>query len=193
MRQPSTMQAKRGKPVKGTPRVKRSNGSRPVVPGSAKERSADRSRRPNSVRSPTFIDIFCGAGALRTAFEQCDARCVWSHPSDQDSFEGYRENFGDGGVPTDGREIPPHDILVADLGTCPATPKRNGSGTRPVDEILDVLGLTRPPAFLLTNPARLAVGSKDTEASPLVRDLTTLGYHVHSATLDARRFGSPAT
>ena len=159
------------------------------------ERCSIRSRSSKARRSGgarvapiRFVDLYCGIGSLRLAFEQQGARCVRAFPSDPESFRCYGENFTDDGSTTHS-DIPSHDILLADLGARAASRIRSpkhGAGA-----ILDSLAPKRPAAILISNAAQPALGNDTGETHSLVRDLNAVGYFVHRGTLDARRFGLP--
>ena len=58
-----------------------------------------------------FIDLFCGIGGFRLAFERAGAKCVFSSDWDKFSRQTYAANFG---------EVPHGDINavpVADIPT----------------------------------------------------------------------------
>jgi len=65
--------------------------------------------------SPRFIDLFCGIGGFRIAFEKVGGRCVFSSDYDKFSQQTYEANFGEKphgdihGVAV--ADIPAHDIL----------------------------------------------------------------------------------
>lgn len=42
-----------------------------------------------------FIDLFCGIGGFRIAFERAGAQCVFSSDYDKFSQQTYEANFGD--------------------------------------------------------------------------------------------------
>ena len=58
---------------------------------------------------PTFIDLFCGIGGFRLAFEGAGARCVFSSDWDRFSQQTYAANFGE----TPHGDI--HSVAVADI------------------------------------------------------------------------------
>ena len=73
--------------------------------------------RCDDVNSPTFIDLFCGIGGMRLAFESAGAECVFSSDWDKYAQITYQANFDEKphgdlrGIPSD--DLPQHDILVA--------------------------------------------------------------------------------
>src|SRR3984957_12996837 len=67
-------------------------------------------------KQPTFVDLFCGIGGVRLAFENAGCRCVFSSDWDVHAKRTYEENFGDTPA-SDIRKIasasiPDHDILT---------------------------------------------------------------------------------
>ena len=64
-----------------------------------------------------FIDLFCGMGGFRIAFEKQGGKCVFSSDIDKYAQETYFMNFGE--VPAgditkiDAKDIPDHDVLCA--------------------------------------------------------------------------------
>ncbi len=104
-------------------RVQRGAGVTPTgaggVPAARSEtpgEDARRTRRPEACATPfRFIDLFCGIGGFRLAFERAGARCVFSSDWDRFSQQTYAANFGE--VPHGDihqvavADIPAHDIL----------------------------------------------------------------------------------
>ena len=64
-----------------------------------------------------FVDLFCGIGGFRIAFERAGCECAWSCDWDKHAQKTYEENFGErpfGDIHSIGvADIPPHDILCA--------------------------------------------------------------------------------
>jgi hypothetical protein len=63
-----------------------------------------------SVESLRFIDLFCGIGGFRIAFEKVGGKCVFSSDYDKFSQQTYKANFG---------ELPHGDINQVDVATIP--------------------------------------------------------------------------
>jgi DNA (cytosine-5)-methyltransferase 1 len=68
-------------------------------------------------RVPRFIDLFCGIGGFRIAFDRADGQCVFSSDWNEKAQETYEASFGERphgdiySVPDNA--IPPHHILCA--------------------------------------------------------------------------------
>ena len=171
------------------------------------------SRRPTARRSQgvaegasgngrrvRFVDLFAGIGGFRLALTALGAVCVWACENNEHAAGVYRNNFGDDptgditavGAPT----IPDHDILCAGFPcqSYSGLGKRKGLADprgRLFYEIVRVLLAKRPAAFILENVPRLLSHDNGRTFARMQRQLTGLGYDVHTAILDARRFGLP--
>ena len=83
-----------------------------VLSNGGRSSSKPKKARPAPLR---FIDLFCGIGGFRLAFERAGAKCVFSSDWDKFSRQTYAANFGEepagdiNKVPI--AEIPPFDIL----------------------------------------------------------------------------------
>ena len=68
-------------------------------------------------RKLKFIDLFCGIGGFRFAFERAGCECVFSSDWNEKAQETYAANFGEkphGDIHTIAvADIPRHDILCA--------------------------------------------------------------------------------
>jgi DNA (cytosine-5)-methyltransferase 1 len=155
-----------------------------------------------------FIDLFCGIGGLRLAFEAtgCDCQCVLSSDWDKYAQKTYKENFGElplgniREIPTSA--IPDHDILLAGFPCQPfsisGVSKKN-SLKRPHGfadktqgtlffEIARILNDKRPQAFVLENVKHLLRHDKGRTIEVIYETLRDdLNYHVFPPlVLDAR-------
>lgn len=140
----------------------------------ADERRSQRAATKSGEASPLrFIDLFCGIGGFRIAFERAGAKCVFSSDWDKFSQQTYAANFGE----TPHGDI--HSVAVADIpkfdilcGGFPCQPfslagvsKKNSLGRehgfKDVKQgnlffsIADILDHHQPPAFVLENVKHL--------------------------------------
>lgn len=144
-----------------------------------------------------FIDLFCGIGGMRLAFQQQGGRCVFSCDWDKYAQATYRANFGEtpaGNIrdaAADG--IPDHDILLAGFPCQPfsisGVSKKNSLG-RPHGfadktqgtlffEIARILEAKRPAAFLLENVRNLLTHDRGRTIRVILETLQAdLGYYV---------------
>jgi DNA (cytosine-5)-methyltransferase 1 len=152
-----------------------------------------------------FIDLFCGIGGFRIAFEKCGARCVFSSDWDKYSQQTYETNFGErphGDLRTvTDAEVPAHDILC---GGFPCQPFSLAGVSKKISlgrahgfdderqgnlffEIARILHHHRPAAFVLENVKNLASHDKGRTFEVIYNTLTEeLGYTVHHKIIDAK-------
>jgi DNA (cytosine-5)-methyltransferase 1 len=155
-----------------------------------------------------FIDLFCGIGGMRLAFEAAGGECVFSSDWDKYAQITYKKNFGQ--IPKGdihkiiASEVPDHDILV---GGFPCQPfsisgvSKKNSLNRPhgfLDktqgtlffEIKRILAEKRPQAFMLENVKHLLGHDKGKTIDVIYESLRDdLNYHVYPpVVLDARFF-----
>ena len=162
----------------------------------------------NDVASETnlrFIDLFCGIGGFRLAFEKAGAKCVFSSDWDKYSRQTYAANFGEtphGDIHSVAvAEIPKFDILC---GSFPCQPfslagvsKKNSLGRKHGFEdvkqgnlffsIADILDHHQPPAFVLENVKHL-VRHDQGRTFKIIHDTLTdaLGYRVYWKIINAQ-------
>ena len=155
--------------------------------------------------APRFIDLFCGIGGFRLAFEKIGGRCVFSSDYDKFSQQTYEANFGEKphgdihGVAV--ADIPAHDILCGGFPCQPfsiaGVSKKLSLGRKHGfdDEkqgnlffsIADILDFHRPAAFLLENVKNLKGHDGGKTFDIIYRTLTdALGYTVYHKVIDAR-------
>lgn len=75
--------------------------------------------RSHNFSRPTFIDLFCGIGGTRLAFESAGCRCVFSSEWDKFAQRTYAANFDEtphGNIrQIKSGDIQDHDIVVRGL------------------------------------------------------------------------------
>lgn len=152
-----------------------------------------------------FIDLFCGIGGFRLAFDRAGAECVFSCDWDKHSQLTYEANFGkkpEGDIHDIGvAAIPRHDILCAGFPCQPfsiaGVSKKLSLGRKHgfedekqgnlFFEIVNILDYHKPSAFVLENVKHLKNHDKGRTYKIIHRMLTdVLGYHVHQKIIDAR-------
>lgn len=153
-----------------------------------------------------FIDLFCGIGGFRVAFEEaCEENdiqpeCVFSSDIDRYAQESYEANFGEkpfGDITKiNENDIPDHDIL---FGGFPCQPfsiigqmkgLNDTRGTLFFD-IARIIEAKRPKAFILENVKQLVGHDKGKTLKVIVQSLKDLGYHVQYSVLNALDYGLP--
>lgn len=147
-----------------------------------------------------FIDLFCGIGGFRVAFESLHCECVFSSDIDKYAGETYYSNFGEypagdiTKIPTE--NIPDHDILCAGF-PCQAFSiggYRKGfedhRGTL-FFEVARILKGKKPKAFLLENVAGIINHDKGKTISVIEDCLKDLGYNFEYRLINALDMGIP--
>jgi len=153
-----------------------------------------------------FIDLFCGIGGFRVAFEEaCEeneiqADCVFSSDIDKYAQESYEANFGERPVgditKIDEKDIPDHDILFAGFPCQPFSIIGQMKGLNDTRgtlffDIARILKEKEPKAFILENVKQLVGHDKGKTLKVIVKSLQELGYHVQYSVLNALDFGLP--
>lgn len=152
-----------------------------------------------------FIDLFCGIGGFRLAFERNGGECVFSSDWDKYSQKTYAANFGETPVgditKVDLADIPKHDVLCAGFPCQPfsiaGVSKKNSLGRKHGFEderqgnlffnIAAILDHHRPAAFVLENVKNLKGHDKGRTFKTIHQILTRdLKYHVSYGIIDAQ-------
>jgi DNA (cytosine-5)-methyltransferase 1 len=156
-------------------------------------------------RTPRFIDLFCGIGGFRIAFERAGCECVFSCDWDKHSQITYAANFGETphgdihSVAVD--DIPKFDILCAGFPCQPfsiaGVSKKLSLGRKHGFEdkeqgnlffdLASIINFHQPPAFVLENVKHLQRHDQGRTFEIIYRTLTEeLGYTVYHKVIDAR-------
>ena len=153
-----------------------------------------------------FIDLFCGIGGFRVAFEEaCEEsdiqpECVFSSDIDKYAQESYEANFGEkplGNITQiDETKIPEHDILFAGFPCQPFSIIGQMKGLNDTRgtlffDIARILKEKQPKAFILENVKQLVGHDKGKTLKVIVKSLKELGYHVQYSVLNALDYGLP--
>jgi len=153
-----------------------------------------------------FVDLFCGIGGFRVAFEEVckenglESECVFSSDIDKYAQDSYEVNFGErpaGDITQiDEKKIPDHDIL---FGGFPCQPfsiigKMKGMndtrGTLFFD-IARIIKEKKPKTFILENVKQLVGHDGGKTLKVILQSLKDLGYHVQYSVLNALDYGLP--
>ncbi|MFI3211104.1 MAG: DNA (cytosine-5-)-methyltransferase [Peptostreptococcaceae bacterium] len=132
-----------------------------------------------------FIDLFCGLGGFRIAFENNGGECVFSSDIDEHARNTYELNFKEmpyGDITTiNANEIPDHDILCAGFPCQPFSTagKRLGfedtRGTLFFD-IARILDVKRPTALILENVKGIVNHNSGDTLNTILEVLDSIGY-----------------
>ncbi len=141
-------------------------------------------------KQPRFIDLFCGIGGFRIAFEKQGAKCVFSSDYDKFSQQSYEANYGEkphGDIHSVAvADIPAHDILCGGFPCQPfsiaGVSKKNSLGrAHGFDDvkqgnlffaIADIIAHHRPAAFVLENVKNLQSHDKGNTFRVIYQTLT---------------------
>ncbi|WP_192348627.1 DNA cytosine methyltransferase [Algoriphagus sp. Y33] len=153
-----------------------------------------------------FIDLFCGIGGFRIAFEEAcketdlNAECVFSSDIDKFCQDSYEANFGErpyGDITkVNEKDIPDHDILFAGFPCQPFSiigQMKGLSDTRGTlfFDIARIIKEKEPKAFILENVKQLVGHDQGNTLKVILKTLKELGYHVQYSVLNALDYGLP--
>jgi DNA (cytosine-5)-methyltransferase 1 len=151
-----------------------------------------------------FIDLFCGIGGFRYAFERAGCECVFSSDWNEKAQETYAANHGEkprGDIHTVLDKIPDHEILCAGFPCQPfsiaGVSKKLSLGKKHGFEDLeqgnlfftlaDIIKDHQPDAFVLENVKNLKGHDKGNTFRVIYETLTEiLGYTVYHKIIDAQ-------
>jgi DNA (cytosine-5)-methyltransferase 1 len=152
-----------------------------------------------------FIDLFCGIGGFRLAFQRAGCQCVFSSDWNKYARETYAANFDEephGDIHAIAvADIPPHDILCAGFPCQPfsiagvskklSLGKAHGFDDKEQGNLFfslaEIIECHQPAAFVLENVKNLKSHDQGRTFQIIYNTLTdALGYHVHTTVIDAR-------
>jgi DNA (cytosine-5)-methyltransferase 1 len=158
-----------------------------------------------SPTQPRFIDLFCGIGGFRLAFERAGGQCVFSSDWNEQAQITYEANHGErphGDIHTAAvADIPAHDILCAGFPCQPfsiagvskklSLGKKHGFEDKEQGNLFftlaDIIDYHRPTAFVLENVKNLRSHDQGRTFQVIHDTLTkALGYTVYYQVIDAR-------
>jgi DNA (cytosine-5)-methyltransferase 1 len=152
-----------------------------------------------------FIDLFCGIGGFRLAFERPGCECVFSSDWNAHARKTYAANFGEAPAGDIHKvavaDIPAHDILCAGFPCQPfsiagvskklSLGRKHGFEDKDQGnlffEVANIIDYHQPRAFVLENVKNLRTHDKGRTFEIIRNTLTeSLGYTVHHKILDAQ-------
>ena len=162
-------------------------------------------RVPSRARKYRFIDLFCGIGGFRLAFERAGCECVFSSDWNEHAQKTYAANFGEQPVGDIHKvavgDILAHDILCAGFPCQPfsiagvskklSLGRKHGFEDKEQGnlffEIANIIEYHQPKAFVLENVKNLKSHDKGRTFEIIYNTLTeALGYTVYHQILDAQ-------
>ena len=154
----------------------------------------------NMLKGVTFIDLFAGIGAFRTALESFGAKCVFSCEWDKDAQDTYEANYGErpaGDITKIAEsDIPVHDILCAGIPCQPfsISGKRLGfADTRGTlfFEVARIVKYHQPKVVIIENVKNFVVHDSGRTFGVIMNTMDELGYVVYHKVLNAADYGVP--
>ena len=152
-----------------------------------------------------FTDLFCGIGGFRLAFERAGCECVFSSDWNKYAQQTYAANFGEtphGDIHAVAvADIPAHDILCAGFPCQPfsiagvskklSLGKAHGFDDKEQGNLFfslaEIIECHQPAAFVLENVKNLKSHDQGRTFQIIYNTLTdALGYHLHTAIIDAQ-------
>jgi hypothetical protein len=152
-----------------------------------------------------FIDLFCGIGGFRFAFERAGCECVFSSDWNKYAQQTYAANFGEtphGDIHSVAvADIPAHDILcggfpcqpfsIAGVSKKLSLGKATGFDDKEQGNLFfslaEIIEFHQPAAFVLENVKNLKSHDQGRTFQIIQNTLTdALGYHLHTAVIDAQ-------
>ena len=152
-----------------------------------------------------FIDLFCGIGGFRIAFERAGCECVFSSDWNEKAQETYAANFGEkphGDIHTIAvADIPQHGILCAGFPCQPfsiagvskklSLGRKHGFDDKEQGNLFftlaDIIDFHQPDAFVLENVKNLKSHDQGRTFQIIYDTLTNaLGYTVYHKIIDAQ-------
>jgi DNA (cytosine-5)-methyltransferase 1 len=180
-----------------------------VTPGadarSTRRRDACATIPRSALGTPRFVDLFCGIGGFRIAFQNAGCECVFSSDWNKYAQQTYAANFGEtphGDIHSVAvADIPAHDILCAGFPCQPfsiagvskklSLGKAHGFDDKEQGNLFfslaEIIECHQPAAFVLENVKNLKSHDQGRTFQIIYNTLTdALGYHLHTAVIDAQ-------
>ena len=149
----------------------------------------------------SFADLCAGIGGFRVGLEKLGGKCLFSSDINMDCEKTYKANHGEGYNSYDIFDIeeenfPKVDVLCAGFPCQPFSIAGKQKGFK--DErgnvffkILSIAKKVQPQILFLENVANLVTIHKGETFRTIIKELSGIGYHVHSEILDSSDFGVP--
>jgi DNA (cytosine-5)-methyltransferase 1 len=152
-----------------------------------------------------FVDLFCGIGGFRIAFEKVGGECVFSCDWNEKARETYKANFNEephGDIHSVAvADIPEHDILCAGFPCQPfsiagvskklSLGKAHGFADKEQGNLFfslaEIIDFHQPAAFVLENVKNLRGHDQGRTFQIIMQTLEEhLGYHIFTKIIDAQ-------
>ena len=149
-------------------------------------------------KTPSLIDLFCGAGGLSLGFSEAGYRVVSSMDSWSPAVETYRYNLGNHVEQRNIHEeidLPFADVIVGG----PPCQGFSSAGRRSADDPRNslvtqfgrIIARRKPRAFVFENVEGFLTGAEGRFVVDLLEPILAAGYHVHLRKINAANYGVP--
>src|SRR5574344_2158663 len=144
-----------------------------------------------------FIDLFCGLGGFRIAFEKIGGQCVFSSDIDEKTQNVYKNNFGEtpyGDITKiSEKDIPDHDILCAGFPCQPFSTAGRRLGFEDTRgtlffDVARILKEKKPNGFILENVKGLTNHDGGETLNIILNTLNEIGYDYKYQVLNAKNY-----
>lgn len=153
---------------------------------------------PNGLK---FIDLFCGIGGFRIAFEDLGCECVFSSDNNPQCQKTYKRNYGEmpyGDITkVNEEELPDFDILCAGFPCQPFSYAGEKKGFEDETrgtlffDVVRILKAKKPKMFFLENVKGLKSHDEGKTLRIINENLKALGYTVYECVINSHDFGVP--
>ena len=147
-----------------------------------------------------FIDLFCGLGGFRIAFEKMGGNCVFSSDIDEPVQKTYEMNFGEtphGDITKiEACDIPDFDILCAGFPCQPFSTAGRRLGFEDTRgtlffEVARILKEKKPIGFILENVKGLTNHDAGNTLDVIINTIHEIGYDCKFDVLNAKNYNVP--
>jgi len=145
------------------------------------------------------IEMFCGIGGFRIAFDEAEIKTVWANDISSNACMVYRDNFGEdilveGDIKQQKYHIPDHDILTAGFPCQPFSSAGQKKGICDPRgtlflEIIDIIISHAPKYFILENVKRILSMQNGTHFATIISELSKLPYFIEWRVINAADLG----
>ena len=166
--------------------------------------------REGSIKTLTYIDLFCGAGGFSLGFDKAGFRNVFSVDIEKEFCKTYKKNFPTHTLVTqDITKLSDEEIKSLAIGNdvdviiggppCQGFSIAGNIGRKFVDdprnklfkEFVRVVDIVKPKYFIMENVARLYTHNNNQTRQEIIKDFEALGYKVKCEVLNSADYGVP--
>lgn len=150
------------------------------------------------LRSPTVLDLFCGAGGLSLGFARAGFDIIHAFDNSRAALETHKSNLRTHTTVLDlskGAELPPADVIIGG----PPCQGFSSAGLRRTDDVRNslvgcfsrIVEELRPKAFVFENVEGFLTAQDGNRVMELLTPLIAAGYRIHLRKMNAANYGVP--